>query len=465
MPMGPAGDWKRFAQQVITRRQELGLETRQSLAEVSGLSYRLLGDVERGVRGVSEGTLAILEQELGWTPGTAQRILTGGEPLLIDKVADVGDLMRPRGDGDNKKTNSPMRALSDGYQLAAEMLESGNAAQGTRLGEVLGSLGQSLVNESETPRRPTIRSYLWYQNIRQKRIPQRNPTVLGIALGRHMRELRESKRLSVEYVSESVNCKPEMVKDLELGTGSFAEFDKGQIHVLLNLYGIRNPAKQREYADLAEFSNWPGWWTRYNDALPGWFKNYLRLEQSAVQIRTFESRYVPGLLQTPEYARAVIGLVSTKDAEKRLLVRMERQRVLTRSAPPRLWAVIGEEALDPARWGRQIIRDQIEHLIRKAAQPKITIQILPANVDAGAVAASFSLLRFSENELPDLVYTEQLTSALYIDGRYEVDPYFTSLDRLFLFAHTPDESIELLRKMRDQSADWCESRDSVSKAV
>jgi hypothetical protein len=191
----------------------------------------------------------------------------------------------------------------------------------------------------------------------------------------------------------------------------------------------------------------PGWWHHYSDILPHWFEMYLGLEQAASVIRTYEPQLVPGLLQTESGARAVIQLnpdLPVTDIDRRVALRMKRQRVLTQPEAPNLWAVIDEAAL----WrldGRAAMRDQMQHLIDMAELPNVTLQVMPFYSGAhAAVGGPFTILRFSEPDLPDLVYLEQLTSALYLDKNEDVQHYLMVMDRLCVQAKSPAETIRFL---------------------
>ncbi|MBV8540360.1 MAG: transcriptional regulator, partial [Pseudonocardiales bacterium] len=186
----------------------------------------------------------------------------------------------------------------------------------------------------------------------------------------------------------------------------------------------------------------------YSDVLPSWFEMYLGLEQASSVIRTYEPQLVPGLLQTQEGARAVILLgnagESADDIDRRVALRMKRQRVLTQPGAPSLWAVVDEASL----WrldGRSAMQEQIRHLIEMAELPNVTLQVMPFYSGAhAAVGGPFTILRFSEPDLPDIVYLEQLTSALYLDKDHDVQHYLMVMDRLCVQAKHPAETIRFL---------------------
>jgi uncharacterized protein DUF5753 len=232
---------------------------------------------------------------------------------------------------------------------------------------------------------------------------------------------------------------------MELGRVGFKERDVAD---LLTLYGITDERERGAILALARRANVPGWWHPYRDILPSWFERYLSLEQASGAIRTYEPQLVPGLLQTQECARAVIQLgnpgASADDIERRVALRMKRQKVLIQPGAPNLWAVVDEAAL----WrldGRSAMQEQIRHLIEIADLANVTLQVIPLYSGAhAAVGGPFSILRFSEPDLPDIVYLEQLTSALYLDKEQDVQHYLMVMDRLCVQAKPPAETIRFL---------------------
>ncbi|MFI6044838.1 helix-turn-helix domain-containing protein [Nocardia sp. NPDC051321] len=276
-------------------------------------------------------------------------------------------------------------------------------------------------------------------------VAERGPTVLRIALGGQLRRLREAKGITREAAGDAIRGSHAKISRLELGRTGFKERD---IRDLLSLYGVNDVDERERFLDLARQANEPGWWHRYSDLLPQWFGTYLGLEQAASKIRTYEAHLVPGLLQTPEYARAVVALgYEDADTDRRVQVRQRRQEILHRSDPPIVWAVIDEAALHRPVGGPRVHREQMEHLIQLASLPTVTVQVLPYSAGEHAAAgSSFSILRFAESELPDIVYLEHLTSALYLDRRQDLALYLSVMDRLSVQAERPEKSVEILRK-------------------
>ncbi|REE94894.1 helix-turn-helix domain-containing protein [Thermomonospora umbrina] len=260
------------------------------------------------------------------------------------------------------------------------------------------------------------------------------PTALRIMLGAELRRLREDSGLSREAAGERIRGSESKISRLELGKVSFKRRD---IADLLAAYGLADEADPRRAAllALAARANRPGWWHRYSDVLPHWFQTYVGLEQDAELIRAYEVQFVPGLLQTRDYARAVARLghpgAGDVEIERRVDVRMARQRVLSGDDGPRLWAVMDEAALCRPLGGRAVMRAQLRRLIEACSLPDVTLQVVPfAHGGHAAAGGAFSILRFAEDEMPDIVYLEQLTSALYMDKASDVERYLAVMERL-----------------------------------
>lgn len=278
----------------------------------------------------------------------------------------------------------------------------------------------------------------------------RGPTVLRIALGTQLRRLREQCGISREDAGESIRASHAKISRLELGQVRFKERD---LRDLLTLYRVTDPADREKVLDLAGQANTPGWWQRYGDVLPTWFETYIGLEQAAGVLRSYEVQFIPGLLQTAEYARAVVRLghadAASEEVDRRVELRMRRQDILDRADAPTLWVVIDEAALRRPIGGNEVLRAQIEHLVEACERPNVQVQLLPYTAGGHAAAGGpFSILRFGQPELPDIVYLEQLTSALYLDKRADVDQYMQVMDRLSIQAQRPEHTPQLLRALR-----------------
>jgi transcriptional regulator with XRE-family HTH domain len=271
------------------------------------------------------------------------------------------------------------------------------------------------------------------------------PTVLRLLLGAQLRRLRESKGISAHDAAQAIRGSESKISRIELGRNAVREID---IADLLTLYGIADKAEREQLLSLASRANQPGWWHRYHDVLPPWFQAYIGLEESAQSIRSYDAQFVPGLLQTEEYAAAVLALgdFALDEAERLVVLRKERQRRFA-AGRTRLWAIVDEVALRRPVGGLAVLRRQLEYLGEACQQPWLTLQITPFPTVSHAAPGSFSILRFADPALPDMVYAEQLNSATYIDKRAEVEPYLLALERLSLVSSTPTEAADILREM------------------
>jgi transcriptional regulator with XRE-family HTH domain len=293
-----------------------------------------------------------------------------------------------------------------------------------------------MVETSRSPHDPTI-----------GRAPVRaqGPTALRIVVGSQLRRLREARGITAATAGHAIRASPAKISRMELGRVGVKERDVAD---LLTLYGVTEGHHRKSLLVLARRASTPGWWHHYSDILPSWFETYLGLEQSSTVIRCYEPHLVPGLLQIPQVTRAVIQLGSpdhpADDVERRVALRMTRQKILTQPAAPTLWAVIEEAAL----WrldGHPVMRAQIQHLIEMTTLPHITLQVIPLYSGPHmAIGGPFTILRFSEPDLPDIVYLEHLTSALYLDKKTDVDHYMMVMDRLCVHAKPPTETTQFL---------------------
>ena len=282
--------------------------------------------------------------------------------------------------------------------------------------------------------------------------PGSGPTVLRILLGSQLRRLREAKGVTRDDAGYTIRASGSKISRMELGRVSFKERD---VEDLLDLYGVDEEEAQALIA-LARQANSPGWWHKYSDVLPDWFQVYVGLEEAALLIRLYEVQFVPGLLQTADYARAVIRLglpsASADEVERRVGLRLARQEVLKKeSGGPRLWAVGDEAALRRPIGGGEVMRAQLVRLIEAAREPNITLQVVPFRSGGHAAeAGAFTVMRFPEVDLPDVVYLEHLTSALYLDKREDVEKYTEVMERLSVEGESPERTIDILSGMLEE---------------
>ena len=282
-----------------------------------------------------------------------------------------------------------------------------------------------------------------------------SPTVRRMLVGVRLRRLRTDAGISRDEAGEAIRASEWKIHRLENGQVGFKERD---IVDLLRLYGVSDPGEVAAVVGMALEANEQGWWHDYGDVLPQWFRAYVDLEQAATLIRAYEGQFVPGLLQTEEYARAVMGGAleeAPDDIQRRVEVRVARQALLTSAEAPRLWAVIDEAALRrPIGGSPDVMRVQLERLIDATKLPNVTLQVLP--FDAGAhpaMVGAFSILRFADDDLPDVVYLEHLTGAMYLDKREDVRQYLHVMESVCVSAEPPDRTAEILGGILTQLKD------------
>lgn len=279
------------------------------------------------------------------------------------------------------------------------------------------------------------------------------PTVGQVVLGRRLQELRETAGLRREEAARVLRVAPATVRRMEMAE---VALKIPYVQVLLTTYGVAE-RDVAAFVALAEEANEPGWWQRYHDVLPDWFSLHVSLEGAAQVIRQYEPHYVPGMLQTEEYARAVleagtVGQGGPESIERHVSLRMARQKLLTRTNPPHLWVVMDETALRrPVSIRPEVMRHQLDRLLDVMERDHVTLQV--AEFESGphpGTYAPFVLFRFAEPELPDMVYTEYLTGALYLDARPEVSIHLEVLDHMAAHAAPAARTKELLREYRER---------------
>jgi transcriptional regulator with XRE-family HTH domain len=282
--------------------------------------------------------------------------------------------------------------------------------------------------------------------------PGQGPTALRIALGTQLRRLREARNITPAQAAEAIRATPSKISRLERGRTTARQRDVAD---LLSLYGVTDHAEREQLLELVRQAGAPGWWQQYSDVLPRWFEPYIGLERAASIIRNYEVQFVQGLLQTEDYARAVIVIsnahASGEEIDRRVSLRIKRQELLTQPGGPEFWAVLDEAALRRSPGGPVVMRAELEHLLQMTELPNVTLQIVP--FDAGPHAGAggpFSILRFPEPDLPDVVFLEQLDSAIYLDQPGKVLNYVTIMDQLCVQAATDTASRDMIRALLRQ---------------
>jgi transcriptional regulator with XRE-family HTH domain len=256
--------------------------------------------------------------------------------------------------------------------------------------------------------------------------------VLRVVLGKRLADLREKAGLSYEQAASALDVTHATIRRMEKAE---VGLKLPYVEKLLSTYGVTDPEEVEGFLALTKEANRPGWWHRYRDVLPEWFSAFVSLEGEAHTIRAYEPHYVPGLLQTEDYARAVLraGLPHASDEviERGIALRLERQALLTRENPPLLWVVMDETVLRRPIGGPQVMRAQIDRLIEAAAMPNVRLQVMPfAAGPHPAMYGPFHIFRFQIQELPDMVCAESLVGAVYFDERDDVSTFLEALDRM-----------------------------------
>ncbi|QFQ99519.1 helix-turn-helix domain-containing protein [Streptomyces phaeolivaceus] len=266
-------------------------------------------------------------------------------------------------------------------------------------------------------------------------------------LGSHLRRLRESQGITREKAGYSIRSSESKISRMELGRVSFKTRD---VEDLLTLYGVTGDTERTSLLSLAKEANVAGWWHSYSDVLPSWFPTYVGLEAAAHLIRSYEVQFVHGLLQTEAYAHAVVsrGMKGASEAEidKRVALRMERQKYLVAESAPEFHCVLDEAALRRPYGDREVMRGQLQHLIEISERPNVRLQVMPFSFGGhSGESGAFTVLSFAESDLTDVVYLEQLTSALYLDKREDIAQYERAIRQLQDDSPSPSESRDLLR--------------------
>jgi transcriptional regulator with XRE-family HTH domain len=275
-----------------------------------------------------------------------------------------------------------------------------------------------------------------------------SPTVRQRELGLRLRELRTAKNLTVEMVAKELLCSPTKISRAETGVRRATLRD---VRDLCQIYGV-DPETSAELMDLAREAYKPGWWTKYDDLV---IAPLIGMEQSATAITSFGMYFLPPLLQSEDYARAVIKGIAPKITEKilnqRVEARMERQKLLDGPTPPRYRVLLDEAVLRRHFGGSAVMRNQLARILSLIREEKATVQVIPFTVGAyGASDSNFTCMEFGGTKLPDLVYVETLVSHLYIERPDEVDRYSEALDYLRDSALNPRDSAKMIEEIRDE---------------
>lgn len=268
------------------------------------------------------------------------------------------------------------------------------------------------------------------------------PTVARLMLGTRLHRLRMAAGIGTDAAGDAIRASRSKISRMENGRVGVKARD---VTDLLDLYGVTDEDERTGMMALARQSAAPGWWYGYDDVMTDWLHDYLGLEAAATGIRAFELQFVYGLFQTEAYARHVIMLAHPSapadEIDRRVHLRLRRQQLLAGPQAPHVWLVLDEGALRRPVGGAAVMRGQLERLLELTEQRGITLQVVPFDRGATTVASTpFTLLRFGEPDVPDVVYVEHLTSAVCLDKQTDVDRYAEAMSNLAIAALSPVES-------------------------
>ena len=283
--------------------------------------------------------------------------------------------------------------------------------------------------------------------------PSANGFVVRLLLGAECRRLREAAGFTPERAGYEIRASRSKISRMETGQVGLKPRD---IADLLTLYGVTSEEERSRLLDLTRQSAQQDWWAQYTDVLPAWFERYLGLESASFTIRSFEAQFACGLFQTEDYARAVIRLSHQAEPpagiERRVELRVKRQDLLTKADPPRIWAILDEAVLRRPVGGPAVLRAQLHRLVEVAELPHVTVQVIPfARGGHAGASGAFSILRFEERDLPDMVYVEQLTSAVYLEQRSDVEHHLAVMDQLSGQALTPAATSRFIEQVASET--------------
>ena len=274
-----------------------------------------------------------------------------------------------------------------------------------------------------------------------------SPMVRRRQLMAELRRLRDAAGLTQEDVAGRLDWHPTKVMRIETGRTAPHPND---VRVMLGLYGVSDPEQVGALVKLAQDARQRGWWYSYRDVLLNRYEFFIGLETEASSIRNFELALVPGLLQTEDYARALIGggpmELDAGEVERRVEVRMTRQQILGQPGRPQLWAIVDEAAIHRTVGGPAVMGGQLESLAQAGEQGRTTIQIVPFGAGAhSGQLGPFVILGFPEPGEPEVVTIETVGGNLYVDKPEEVRLYTTAFHHLRAVALSPGESRVMLR--------------------
>jgi len=273
------------------------------------------------------------------------------------------------------------------------------------------------------------------------------PTVRRRRLGAELRRLREAHSLKLEEVAEQLGLAPSTLSRIETGK---APTKSAYLTAMLGMYGVDDPGARKVLVDMAREGHRKGWWSIYDDVLPSGFDIYVGLEAEACGLRSYETDVVHGLLQTTDYALAVLRELRPRDSDEQIRrvvdLRMQRQRLLDQDPPLDLWLILDEGAIRRNIGGTAVMRPQLEHLVQASRWSNVTLQVLAFGSGAHAgLTGPFSILEFPERSDEDVAYTESVGGMIYMEKDREVRLCAEAFDRMRAAALSPAASVELIQ--------------------
>ncbi|MEU6992484.1 helix-turn-helix transcriptional regulator [Streptomyces sp. NPDC046465] len=276
-----------------------------------------------------------------------------------------------------------------------------------------------------------------------------SPTARRRRLAIELKKLREEHGFTCSHVGSELDWSSSKVNRMETGQGRVQPSD---VDALCRFYGAPDELCKL-LKSLAKESKTKGWWHAHGDAVPSWFSVYVGLEQAASGLRSYHSEFIPGLLQTPDYAseqsRAWADH-SADEIQRMVEVRMRRQNLLTGDSAPDLWTVVHQSTLMHVVGHRGVMARQLERMLELAELRSVTIQVLPFDAGAYPTTGSFTILGFPEQEDPDVVYREGLTDSVYLEDPKDVDLYGKAFDHLRALALSPQRSELLIKRVLEE---------------
>ncbi|MEU5428249.1 helix-turn-helix transcriptional regulator [Streptomyces olivoreticuli] len=272
-------------------------------------------------------------------------------------------------------------------------------------------------------------------------------TIRSRRLGSDLRQLRRKVNLTADQVAAELDFSQSKISRIENGEVRVSRTD---LKAMLALYGVTDEAQVAAFIEAAKDARTRGWWIAYEDALPREYRDFIALEEAARNIRSFEGMVIPGLVQTPDYTRHIItagpAVLPPGHVDSLIKVRIERQAILERELPPKLWIIVTEGAIRQLVGGCKVMIDQLQHLEDLTERSNITLQVLPFSAGAHAgVQSSFVVFDFPED--PSIACVANLTGTLFMDQAGQLEAFSGAFDNLRASALSPADSLTLIQSV------------------